>query len=538
MASPGQLELAQSLPGISNDLVESLEYVMGNVAIPDGTLGVAFHHPKMATECLLDIEKVVGYGANVDKNNLKILEGARILQYEDSLVKDVAQRDIAIILPVDEIRQREGIDDNISLRLSFSVFPNADLFDARPVTSFLTNGIPTAFVVDSAVIVAQVGNSSISNLNQSVRIFFRSRSQHSRSVVPVCVMWDKSSSMSTGWSSYGCQYVGRSQDLYICECNHLTPLALLFPYFDGDNRIDFGHYQALSLISLIGCVFSMLGLSLVLLTFLLFRKWRKSLGNKILFNFSLALFCLNICFLCAGYVTFDSVLCKATAAAMHYFLVASFAWMVVEGIYQYLNYVIIIGAKNYKSCFMRKAAPLAWGLSMLPVLGVLIHDSQLYNLSNDFCWMKLEAFYVAVLAPVSIILLFNLLIFVSVLKSVVCIQLRRGIRTSQPVKTRTWYQFRMAICMFFLLGLAWIFGFVSVGDARLVFTYLFCIFNSLQGFVIFIFFVLKEKKARKLWFEFTRITVINDKVIATNKTPFLSRSYPTSHNSHEQENVF
>jgi G protein-coupled receptor 64/G protein-coupled receptor 126 len=167
----------------------------------------------------------------------------------------------------------------------------------------------------------------------------------------------------------------------------------------------------------------MIGLSLVILTFMLFRKWRKSLGNKILFNFSLALFCVTGCFLCAGLVTFDHRMCKATAASMHYFLLASFGWMVVEGIYQYLNYVIVIGAQNYKSCFMRRASPVAWGLPILPVLGIFIYDPDLYAIGDEFCWLKLEAFYYTVLTPISLMLLFNILIFIGVLKNVLCLRI-------------------------------------------------------------------------------------------------------------------
>lgn len=81
----------------------------------------------------------------------------------------------------------------------------------------------------------------------------------------------------------------------------------------------------------------------------------------------------------------------------------------------------------------------------------------------------------------------------------------------------------MAVCIFFLLGLAWVFGFVSIGDARLVFAYLFCIFNSMQGFAIFVFFVFRERNARTLWFEFTRVFG-EQKLNSTSKTPQLSGS--------------
>ena len=50
--------------------------------------------------------------------------------------------------------------------------------------------------------------------------------------------------------------------------------------------------------------------------------------------------------------------------------------------------------------------------------------------------------------------------------------------------------------------------FYSISDAQTVFTYLFCVFNSLQGFVIFVFFVLREKNARRLWSQGRRRTYV------------------------------
>ena len=520
IATPDELQQAQLLTGVSNALVKSLEQVMRQVSIENGNDTVTFPHPKITTESMFGNAKVVGYGANVNKE-LEILNGMRILDKDtESLVEELVSKDVAIVLPIGEIRKQKELDNGTSLRLSFTILANADLFDARRNTTMGSAN----FVVDSPVIIAQVGNSSLSNLTKPVRVFFRSRSEHNLSIVPVCVFWD-TLSISGGWSPSGCQFKGRTNDdgLYICECNHLTPLALLFPYFD---KMDETHKMALSLISNIGCVASMVGLFLVILTFLLFRKWRKSLGNKILFNFALALFCLTGCFLSAGLLIFDDRLCKTAAAAMHYFLLSSFSWMVVEGIYQYLNYVVIIGAKNYKSCFMRRAGPVAWGLPILPVLGILLYDSKLYAHENDFCWMQLDAIYYTVLAPIATILLFNIVIFIGVLKSVLCLRMRAGIRTSQSVQTRSWYQFRMAVCIFFLLGLAWIFGFgviITSNDTRKVFEYLFCIFNSLQGLVIFVFFVLRERNARKLWFNLAH-SLGDDKSFSNSKNRHNTRS--------------
>ena len=48
-----------------------------------------------------------------------------------------------------------------------------------------------------------------------------------------------------------------------------------------------------------------------------------------------------------------------------------------------------------------------------------------------------------------------------------------------------------------LLGLTWLFGILALDDAKLVFQYLFCIFNALQGFFVFLFFCVLPHGTRK-----------------------------------------
>ena len=46
------------------------------------------------------------------------------------------------------------------------------------------------------------------------------------------------------------------------------------------------------------------------------------------------------------------------------------------------------------------------------------------------------------------------------------------------------------------LGLTWLFGAVAIGDAKLVFQYLFTIFNSMQGLLVFIFYCVLSVQTR------------------------------------------
>ena len=51
----------------------------------------------------------------------------------------------------------------------------------------------------------------------------------------------------------------------------------------------------------------------------------------------------------------------------------------------------------------------------------------------------------------------------------------------------------------FLFGLTWLFAALTVSSASLVFQILFALFNSLQGFFIFLFFCVFSSDARESW---------------------------------------
>ncbi|KAH7976690.1 hypothetical protein HPB52_018189 [Rhipicephalus sanguineus] len=60
-------------------------------------------------------------------------------------------------------------------------------------------------------------------------------------------------------------------------------------------------------------------------------------------------------------------------------------------------------------------------------------------------------------------------------------------------------QVRGAFTVMTLLGITWIFGIFAVGEARTVFQYVFCVCNSMQGFLIFVVRVLQYPEARAAW---------------------------------------
>lgn len=104
-------------------------------------------------------------------------------------------------------------------------------------------------------------------------------------------------------------------------------------------------------------------------------------------------------------------------------------------------------------------------------------------------------FQVAQFAPILLIILINFVIFILAIRTLN----RTGAMVSAEKKSTSYHRARTAIAILLLLGLTWVFGALAVSRAQVVFDYLFCIFNSLQGFLIFYFHCLRHQEVRNQW---------------------------------------
>uniref|UniRef100_A0A8D0CS72 Si:dkey-259j3.5 n=1 Tax=Sander lucioperca TaxID=283035 RepID=A0A8D0CS72_SANLU len=244
----------------------------------------------------------------------------------------------------------------------------------------------------------------------------------------------------------------------------------------------------LTFITYIGCGVSAIFLSITLLTYLAFEKLRKDIPSKILIQLCLALLLLNLVFLVDAWLALypDAVgLCISTAWFLHYFLLVTFTWMGLEAIHMYLAIVKVFN--SYISHYMLKFSLVGWGVPMIVVIIVIAIDKNNYGLTHE---NKTLVVYFC------IIFLFNLVMFV-----VVLVQLCRIKRQNpQNLQHRTTLQdVRSVVGITILLGLTWGFAFFAWGPVNLPFMYLFTIFNSLQGFFIFVFHCAVKENVRKQW---------------------------------------
>ncbi|KAA0191548.1 hypothetical protein HAZT_HAZT004216 [Hyalella azteca] len=199
--------------------------------------------------------------------------------------------------------------------------------------------------------------------------------------------------------------------------------------------------------------------------------------------------------------TQDLTLCRFVAVSLHYFILASFGWMLVEGIHHYLVFVKVFD--TYIPKFIWKASICAWGLPFIPILGLLVYDSALYDSRDQYstgtliCWISPLGFRYAFLPPLVLILAINLVLYIRIINGTAC--KRPKLQSNKSDTNLKLNQLSMAITVFFLLGFTWIFGLLTITGKGEVFAYFFTIFNTLQGFFIFVFHVCQIGSVRRQW---------------------------------------
>ncbi|CAL8267433.1 unnamed protein product [Merluccius merluccius] len=405
----------------------------------------------------------------------------------------------SIRLPPTLTGQLSSQQQHQASRVQFNFYQKGSVFQDRNLgTRKLISGI----------LGASVANLSLTGLQDNITVNLRNTEPIPGNHVAICVFWDFDfNSGSGGWNSDGCLLQNSTDKETICSCNHLTSFGILLD-LSREPITDRTQANILTYITYIGCGVSAIFLCLTLLTYLLFEKLRKDMPSKILIQLSLALLLLNLVFLVDAWLAlYPEVegLCISTAWFLHYFLLASFTWMGLEAVHMYLALVKVFN--TYVSHYMLKFSVVGWGVPMAVVIIVIAVDKDNYGLvtygkfndgsSDGFCWLRSDvAFYVAVVAYFCVMFAFNFVMFV-----VVMVQLHRILRQNphSAQHSSLLQDMRKVAGLTVLLGLTWGFAFFAWGPVNLAFMYLFAIFNSLQGFFIFVFHCAVKENVRRQW---------------------------------------
>ncbi|CAL1539284.1 unnamed protein product [Lymnaea stagnalis] len=440
----------------------------------------------------MDNDVVIGLGATEASSWSVPLTEPRILTIKNRTWSELNLPgfDVAIELPESLVKNTIKYSEK-TLRLTMFLYRKTAIFQPTNQAGQFSDG-----VINSAIISASLGDHKIRGLEDKVRLVFKPfKEAKDREKDTKCVFWDMSSRDAPKWSTEGCTYNGTLNGRDVCLCDHLTNFAILLDFYGDAKPISPENEASLNVLSLIGISLSIFGLAMTIITFLAFKKLRQGRAQQTLFNMAIALLCFQTTFLVGVKQTTVKPICLTVSVLLHYFILVSFAWMLIEAVLQYLTFVKVLG--TYISRYTLKTVLPAWGFPLVPVIAVLATDYNLYHGRANYCWMDLHAFYYSLALPVGIIIVFNIVMFFVIIASLVTRP--KGLRSNQTGKKTRETNLKAAVTIFILLGLTWMFGYLAVEDARVAFQYAFTILSSLQGFLIFILMVVRRKQVRDQW---------------------------------------
>uniref|UniRef100_UPI004038D2DC adhesion G protein-coupled receptor E2-like isoform X2 n=1 Tax=Callospermophilus lateralis TaxID=76772 RepID=UPI004038D2DC len=306
----------------------------------------------------------------------------------------------------------------------------------------------------------------------------------------LCVFWDHSKNGSH-WTTAGCRTVSTGGGSTTCHCTHLSSFAILMVHYhvqDDDPVLDF--------ITCVGLGVSLLCLVLAALTFLLCRAIQNT-STSLHLQLSLCLLLAHLLFLTAIDRTQPKVLCAVTAGALHYLYLASFTWMLLEGLFLFLTArnLTVLSSSSRNRLMRRLMFPVGYGVPAAIVAVSAASRPHLYG-TPDRCWLNPEQGFVwGFLGPVCSISCVNLVFFLMTLwivKSKLS-SINRDVSTLQNTRMLTF----KAMAHLFILGCTWCLGVLQVGSLAPVMAYLFTIVNSLQGVFIFLVYCLLSQQVRE-----------------------------------------
>ncbi|XP_036191110.1 adhesion G protein-coupled receptor L3 isoform X9 [Myotis myotis] len=318
-------------------------------------------------------------------------------------------------------------------------------------------------IVNSPVITAAI-NKEFSNkvyLADPVVFTVKHIKQSEENFNPNCSFWSYSKRTMTGyWSTQGCRLLTTNKTHTTCSCNHLTNFAVLMAHVEV-----------------------------------------KSDRNTIHKNLCISLFVAELLFLIGINRTDQPIACAVFAALLHFFFLAAFTWMFLEGVQLYIMLVEVFESEHSRRKYFYL---VGYGMPALIVAVSAAVDYRSYG-TDKVCWLRLDTYFIwSFIGPATLIIMLNVIFLgialykmfhhTAILKPESGCLDNINYEDNRPF-IKSWVI--GAIALLCLLGLTWAFGLMYINESTVIMAYLFTIFNSLQGMFIFIFHCVLQKKVRK-----------------------------------------
>ncbi|XP_040014538.1 adhesion G protein-coupled receptor E1 [Xiphias gladius] len=337
-----------------------------------------------------------------------------------------------------------------------------------------------SFKINSKVVTVTVSNRNTSHLKEPIKLTFYHLKQSNENS-HTCVFWN-SSEEGGSWSAHGCSVLESNPGYTVCSCTHLSSFAVLTALYEIEDKFE------LQLITWVGLSLSLICLFICILTFSLIRSIQ-SPRTTIHLHLCISLFIASLIFLAGISRTENRVGCAVVAGLLHFFYLAAFCWMCLEGI-QLFRMVVLVFNTHFKTLYMMAGG---YGVPAVIVAISALANAKGYG-TERHCWLNLE-FIWSFFGPACSIIIVNIFFFLITVWKLAqkFSSLNPDLDKLQKIKAFT----VTAVAQLCVLGTMWIFGCFQFQKGTIVMTYLFTIFSSLQGVMLFIMHCLFSKQVRE-----------------------------------------
>ncbi|XP_037075403.1 adhesion G protein-coupled receptor L4-like [Pollicipes pollicipes] len=496
-----QLRNASDHVDVADGYVRNVTYLVSQLTKGDASWFSMPPRKRRGTSTLLqyNVEQsaylLAGYLQNEGKNftdhsEIRLRAGRFTNDTLASQLQYRTRQGSSVTLPAEVARFQ---DEEQRTSLVFVEYGNMDCLLRGQKCSLTDGDYPYSSFVNSPLISASasgerfIGNTSVMFETSNVTLHFATRlSAREYSISNVqCAFWNDS---VQDWSTEGCYVSQVSDDFIECSCNHLTSFATLMD-INGVIVPGSGLDLALSWLTNVGCVISLICLALCIVIFSAVSALRSD-RTSVHRNLCLCLFAAELILLAGLEPHGNAVGCAIVAGLLHFFFLAAFAWMCIEGVQIYLLlYKVFDSGRSY----MRYFYGLGYGVPAL-IVTISVASTKGVGYGTDMaCWLSTENGLIwAFAGPLLLVILVNILVLVLALRVTARATAARSNKDTRQVST--WIKGSASLVA--ILGTTWLFGFLYFSNGLLFFSVVFALLNSLQGFFIFLFHVVLNEKNR------------------------------------------
>uniref|UniRef100_A0A3P8VYH4 Uncharacterized protein n=1 Tax=Cynoglossus semilaevis TaxID=244447 RepID=A0A3P8VYH4_CYNSE len=278
---------------------------------------------------------------------------------------------------------------------------------------------------------------------------------------------DKTKAMR--WSVDGCSVAFTNENYTVCSCTHLSTFALILNSMYATNRLT-------------GVDLTVVSSSSLHLT--IHSCWNPKINNTARLHLCLNLALSHLLLLWNDRYIDHELACTVMAGLLHFLVVASFVWMLLEACQLYL----LVRRLSKVQVIQRDGLPrpllylLGYGVPFVIVgVSALIYSDG-YGATEGGCWLsQRRSFNWALTGPVVTVLGLNCLLFLATLWSLKPTLANMKSDVSQSKDTRL-ILFKI-LAQFVILGCTWVLG---LYQSNLFFQVMFILLNSQQGTFLFI----------------------------------------------------